>query len=806
MPRFAEPAEQGSGSNAPPGRLPPPVDFEWEVPADYNWEVCTQENYAAPIGDPVTGPLAEVRGLTDESYHGHYNEDRTRFQDNLILKLLAESKGHSRKSPVLLFTAGAMGVGKSFVLRWLSERGILPLDEFVLIDPDRLAQHLPEWEGHFRRKPTGASLMTRLEAGLLTELGLVTALQQRRNILVDSSLRHGAWYARLLQRLREEVPDVRIVLMYVHTSEDKIHERAAERGLTGRAVSSAEVHDSLQKMPRAVGRLLPFVDFFTQVANDGEGPRVTSVCKKPSSLEDEDQDEDDGETCMVLDPELEECLDICDLGWGDVKKVLSSARGGEPADPLPRPPRILPTNSNTEPQPLAQLLRTMLFAAVKHRHQTRKDPLKTPYINHPLAVARILAEVGIRDLPTLQAALLHDTLEDTATTPTELSSSFGTEVADLVASLTDDDNLRPTTRKLAQLRGAKSLQFKAKLVRIADKLHNVWDIKSHGIPGWTPERENKYFAWACELVKSLEGTHQGLEERFHNEVKLPPGFRLGDWERNAAEHVKSTSGWLDYTSTIGDLPSDPSGDDMSSEQLQEHKDVLSLLCAAEFLARCCCLLPRTHLHDGEVPGPLSEMADDDDDGVTGENDELRRMRREPGILRGLHVALDLAQLDIRDPATLEAVLVRGAVLTGVLGDDAGHIHEQVLDRFGEEVADIVHSLLNFAPGDDLHSEEESSAALRAAKDLPFKARLILLAEHLWGLRDLQVSGLRNQDDVKTFQRSVRRASETRRLLSGTHAKLEEGLDEVLGGQVRLVSGELVPVLGELQPMMAANSA
>lgn len=59
---------------------------------------------------------------------------------------------------------------------------------------------------------------------------------------------------------------------------------------------------------------------------------------------------------------------------------------------------------------LAALLRTVDFAAKKHRDQRRKDPSSTPYINHPINVATILAaEGGITDLVTLQAALLHDT-------------------------------------------------------------------------------------------------------------------------------------------------------------------------------------------------------------------------------------------------------------------------------------------------------------------------------------------------------------------------------------------------------------
>ena len=70
---------------------------------------------------------------------------------------------------------------------------------------------------------------------------------------------------------------------------------------------------------------------------------------------------------------------------------------------------------------IALLLKTLHFAANKHRDQRRKDIDASPYINHPIEVAEVLARVGgVTDLVTLQGAILHDTIEDTKTTPEEL--------------------------------------------------------------------------------------------------------------------------------------------------------------------------------------------------------------------------------------------------------------------------------------------------------------------------------------------------------------------------------------------------
>jgi GTP diphosphokinase / guanosine-3',5'-bis(diphosphate) 3'-diphosphatase len=88
---------------------------------------------------------------------------------------------------------------------------------------------------------------------------------------------------------------------------------------------------------------------------------------------------------------------------------------------------------------LVLILDAAAFAAKKHRHQRRKDAAASPYINHPLALADILArEGGVEDARVIAAALLRDTLEDTETTLSELEARFGKRVAAIVAEVTDD--------------------------------------------------------------------------------------------------------------------------------------------------------------------------------------------------------------------------------------------------------------------------------------------------------------------------------------------------------------------------------
>lgn len=162
----------------------------------------------------------------------------------------------------------------------------------------------------------------------------------------------------------------------------------------------------------------------------------------------------------------------------------------------------------------ALLLETVNFAAEKHRQQRRKDAEATPYVNHPIGVARILShEGGVTDIEVLQAALLHDTVEDTDTSPAELEAKFGPIVARIVQEVTDDKGLPKQERKRQQVEHAPHCSCQAKLVKLADKLYNLRDLNRCTPVGWTAERVQEYFVWASEVVKGLKGTNSALEEK-----------------------------------------------------------------------------------------------------------------------------------------------------------------------------------------------------------------------------------------------------------------------------------------------------
>ncbi|HEB54518.1 MAG TPA: bifunctional (p)ppGpp synthetase/guanosine-3',5'-bis(diphosphate) 3'-pyrophosphohydrolase, partial [bacterium] len=112
--------------------------------------------------------------------------------------------------------------------------------------------------------------------------------------------------------------------------------------------------------------------------------------------------------------------------------------------------------------PAGLLVTAAAFAARQHRDQRRKGS-NTPYVNHPLSVARRLIEIGGVDDPvTLAAAILHDTIEDTDATQELLTAQFGAEVADVVAEVSDDGSLAKAERKREQIRHARGLSPRAR--------------------------------------------------------------------------------------------------------------------------------------------------------------------------------------------------------------------------------------------------------------------------------------------------------------------------------------------------------
>ena len=162
-----------------------------------------------------------------------------------------------------------------------------------------------------------------------------------------------------------------------------------------------------------------------------------------------------------------------------------------------------------------QLFNAAIFAAKKHQGQVRKDQRGSPYVTHPLIVTKTLWEIGgVRDSTTLVAAILHDTLEDTRTTPEEIRERFGGVVLAVVLEVTDDKSLEKIDRKRLQVVHAPELSLPAKLIKLGDKLTNCRDILESPPSDWPLQRRRHYIQWAADVIAKIRGVNPPLENAF----------------------------------------------------------------------------------------------------------------------------------------------------------------------------------------------------------------------------------------------------------------------------------------------------
>ncbi|HEX7814899.1 bifunctional (p)ppGpp synthetase/guanosine-3',5'-bis(diphosphate) 3'-pyrophosphohydrolase [Dyella sp.] len=143
------------------------------------------------------------------------------------------------------------------------------------------------------------------------------------------------------------------------------------------------------------------------------------------------------------------------------------------------PPYVLALKDRVAYLPQEQVervIRAYEVGAAAHEGQTRKSG--EPYITHPVAVAGILAELGL-DAETIIAAILHDTLEDTQLSRTELTAEFGETVTELVDGVTKLDKMRFSSRQEADAESFRKMllamarDIRVILIKLSDRLHNM---------------------------------------------------------------------------------------------------------------------------------------------------------------------------------------------------------------------------------------------------------------------------------------------------------------------------------------------
>ena len=153
------------------------------------------------------------------------------------------------------------------------------------------------------------------------------------------------------------------------------------------------------------------------------------------------------------------------------------AQRGANINPVLEP--LIKTVRGTHPKADVRLIERA-YESAAHWHRDQKRRSGDPYITHPLAVATILAELGM-NTETICAALLHDTVEDTPYTLTELRSDFGEDIATLVDGVTKLDKVKygesaeaETVRKMVV---AMARDIRVLVIKLADRLHNMRTLR-----------------------------------------------------------------------------------------------------------------------------------------------------------------------------------------------------------------------------------------------------------------------------------------------------------------------------------------
>jgi len=168
-----------------------------------------------------------------------------------------------------------------------------------------------------------------------------------------------------------------------------------------------------------------------------------------------------------------------------------------------------------EPNGLMRVAQAYHFAAAQHVDQRRKGSTAEPYMNHLTEVGELVAEACQgEDASLIIAAVLHDSVEDTTTTPAELASLFGADVATLVAEVTDDKSLPKQMRKDLQVEHAAHASQRAKMIKMADKISNLRSLAKSPPADWNAARIREYGEWAARVVAGCRDAHAGLASKF----------------------------------------------------------------------------------------------------------------------------------------------------------------------------------------------------------------------------------------------------------------------------------------------------
>ena len=188
----------------------------------------------------------------------------------VVIPLSIKTNIFPHSSHTIFFLQGA---GKSHTMKRLSAKSLFPLDAYVVVDPDEIRSHFPEYRLYAQLVPERAGELTHREAGYVAEIATAAALRLGYNVLVDGSLWDDGWYSGYFARLRAENEALRIAILHITAPRKAVFVRAANRAReTGRVVPLETMEKSIEHVPISIKKLAPLVDFFCELDNSCHAP------------------------------------------------------------------------------------------------------------------------------------------------------------------------------------------------------------------------------------------------------------------------------------------------------------------------------------------------------------------------------------------------------------------------------------------------------------------------------------------------------------------------------------------------------
>lgn len=184
------------------------------------------------------GKYKQIKDSLDQEYHGSYTLKRQMLHEKILNNFSYNAKKDKQS---IIFTAGAMGAGKTHTIKYLHKKGFLNRHKYVTIDQDHIRSLLPEYN---KTKPLEQHKLQK-ESGYLAEILLNYHLKEGNSIIFDTTLADYEWWKTEIERIKKICE---VIIIFVYTDLDLIKDRVKKRALeTGRDIPEETLMSVIEK-------------------------------------------------------------------------------------------------------------------------------------------------------------------------------------------------------------------------------------------------------------------------------------------------------------------------------------------------------------------------------------------------------------------------------------------------------------------------------------------------------------------------------------------------------------------------------